>query len=61
MLAARIKIDDGIYVLLDVDDTECILQTTQPQDGGSQARQRRQILLEGLTTALQLVFQTHLV
>lgn len=55
MLAARIMIDDGIYVLFDVDDTKCILQTTQPQDGGSQARQRRQILLEGLTAALQLV------
>ncbi|GKE66667.1 PAT1 homolog 1-like protein [Tanacetum coccineum] len=54
MLAARIMIKDGIYVLLDVDDIDRLLQVTQPQDGGSQARQRRQILLEGLATALQL-------
>lgn len=55
MLAARIMIEDGISVLLDVDDIDRLLQATQPQDGGSQARQRRQILLEGLAAALQLV------
>lgn len=55
MLAARIMIEDGICVLLDIDDIDRLLQSTQPQDGGSQARQRRQILLEGLAAALQLV------
>nr|XP_043636951.1 protein PAT1 homolog 2-like [Erigeron canadensis] len=55
MLAARIMIEDGLCVLLDVDDIDRLLQSTQPQDGGSQARQRRQILLEGLAAALQLV------
>lgn len=55
MLAARIMIEDGLSVLLDVDDIDRLLQSTQPQDGGSQARQRRQILLEGLAAALQLV------
>ncbi|GJX61839.1 PAT1 homolog 1-like protein [Tanacetum coccineum] len=55
MLVARIMIKDGISVLLDVDDIDRIFQVTQPQDGGSQARQRRQILLEGLAAALQLV------
>ncbi|GJY95257.1 PAT1 homolog 1-like protein [Tanacetum coccineum] len=55
MLVARIMIKDGISVLLDVDDIDHIFQVTQPQDGGSQARQRRQILLEGLAAALQLV------
>ncbi|KAL8241985.1 hypothetical protein R6Q59_012287 [Mikania micrantha] len=54
-LAARIMIEDGFCVLLDVDDIDRHLQSTQPQDGGSQARQRRQILLEGLAAALQLV------
>ncbi|KAI3816396.1 hypothetical protein L1987_16090 [Smallanthus sonchifolius] len=55
MLAARIMIEDGLCVLLDVDDIDRFLQSTQPQDGGSQARQRRKILLEGLAAALQLV------
>ncbi|KAF5771625.1 hypothetical protein HanRHA438_Chr13g0578861 [Helianthus annuus] len=55
MLAARIMIEDGVCVLLDVDDIDRLLQSTQPQDGGSQARQKRQILLEGLAAALQLV------
>ncbi|GKE32394.1 PAT1 homolog 1-like protein, partial [Tanacetum coccineum] len=48
MLATRIMIKDGISVLLDVDVIDRLLQVTQPQDGGSQARQRQQILLEGL-------------
>ncbi|KAK9059942.1 hypothetical protein SSX86_020646 [Deinandra increscens subsp. villosa] len=55
LLAARIMIEDGLCVLLDVDDIDRFLQSTQPQDGGSQARQRRQILLQGLAAALQLV------
>ncbi|XP_076882620.1 protein PAT1 homolog 1-like [Bidens hawaiensis] len=55
MLAVRIMIEDGVSVLLDVDDIDRFLQSTQPPDGGSQARQKRQILLEGLAAALQLV------
>ncbi|XP_071685583.1 protein PAT1 homolog 1-like [Rutidosis leptorrhynchoides] len=55
MFAARIMIEDGLSVLLDVDDVDRLLKSTQPQDGGSHARQRRQILLEGLAAALQLV------
>nr|XP_043606729.1 protein PAT1 homolog 1-like [Erigeron canadensis] len=55
MLAARIMIEDGLYLLLDVDDIDRLLQSSQPQDGGIQIRQRRQVLLEGLATSLQLV------
>ncbi|KAI3694060.1 hypothetical protein L1987_77019 [Smallanthus sonchifolius] len=55
MLAARITIEDGLCLLLDVDDIDRLLQFTQPQDNGVQMRQRRQILLEGLATSLQLV------
>ncbi|XP_023736882.2 protein PAT1 homolog 2 [Lactuca sativa] len=54
MLAARIMIEDALSVLLDIDDIDRLLQS-QPQDGGSPARQRRQVLLEGLAAALQLV------
>ncbi|OWM91538.1 protein PAT1 homolog 1-like isoform X1 [Punica granatum] len=55
MLAARITIEDSLCVLLDVDDIDRFLQSTQPQDGGAQLRRRRQILLEGLAASLQLV------
>ncbi|XP_076917935.1 protein PAT1 homolog 1-like [Bidens hawaiensis] len=55
LLAARIMIEDGFSVLADVDDIDRFLKSTQPQDGGVQARQRRKILLEGLAAALQLV------
>ncbi|KAJ9562736.1 hypothetical protein OSB04_007896 [Centaurea solstitialis] len=55
MLAARVTIEDGICLLLDVDDIDRFLQFNQLQDGGSQLRQRRQVLLEGLATSLQLV------
>ncbi|KAM1059675.1 hypothetical protein ACFX15_023728 [Malus domestica] len=54
MLAARIAIEDGLCLLLDVDDIDRLLQG-QPQDGGVQLRRRRQILLEGLAASLQLV------
>ncbi|KAK6142379.1 hypothetical protein DH2020_022727 [Rehmannia glutinosa] len=37
MLAARITIEDGLCLLLDVDDIDRTLQFTQPQDGGAQA------------------------
>lgn len=55
MLAARIAIEDGLCLLLDVDDIDRLLQHGQPQDGGVQLRRRRQILLEGLAASLQLV------
>lgn len=53
MLAARITIEDSFGLLLDVDDIDRLLQFSQ--DNGVQMRQRRQILLEGLATSLQLV------
>ncbi|KAF5793313.1 hypothetical protein HanXRQr2_Chr09g0416071 [Helianthus annuus] len=47
-------IEDSLCVLLDVDVIDRLLQSTQTQDSGSQTRQRRQILLEGLEATLQL-------
>ncbi|XP_077244567.1 protein PAT1 homolog 1-like isoform X2 [Tasmannia lanceolata] len=55
MLAARITIEDGLCLLLDIDDIDRLLQFCQPPDGGSQLRRRRQVLLEGLAASLQLV------
>ncbi|TYI95970.1 hypothetical protein E1A91_D01G035900v1 [Gossypium mustelinum] len=55
MLAARVTIEDGLCLLLDVDDIDRFLQFNQLQDGGAQMRQRRQVLLEGLGALLQLV------
>ncbi|KAI4333346.1 hypothetical protein L6164_018173 [Bauhinia variegata] len=55
MFAARVTIEDGLCLLLDVDDIDRFLQFNQPQDGGTQLRRRRQILLDGLATSLQLV------
>ncbi|PHU07928.1 hypothetical protein BC332_24417 [Capsicum chinense] len=55
MLAARITIEDGFYLLLEVDDIDRLLQFSQPQDGGIQLRRKRQILLEGMAASLQLV------
>ncbi|KAK4420582.1 protein PAT1 [Sesamum alatum] len=55
MLAARVTIEDGICLLLDVDDIDRFLQFNQFPDGGGQLRQRRQVLLEGLASSLQLV------
>ncbi|XP_076957408.1 protein PAT1 homolog [Bidens hawaiensis] len=55
MLAARVTIEDGICLLLDVDDIDRFLQFNQLPDGGAQLRQRRQVLLEGLATSLQLI------
>ncbi|CAN4096662.1 unnamed protein product [Withania somnifera] len=55
MLAARITIEDGFYLLTEVDDIDRLLQFSQPQDGGVQLRRKRQILLEGMATSLQLV------
>ena len=55
MLAARVTIEDGLCLLLDVDDIDRFLQFNQLQDGGAQLRRRRQVLLEGLAASLQLV------
>ncbi|KAL0444410.1 UNVERIFIED_CONTAM: protein PAT11 [Sesamum latifolium] len=55
MLAARVTIEDALCLLLDVEDIDRLLQHTQPQDGGSQLRRKRHVLLEGLAASLQLV------
>ncbi|KAL5207887.1 hypothetical protein ABZP36_032322 [Zizania latifolia] len=55
MLAARITIEDGLCLLLDVDDIDRLLQFSQQQDGGLQLTNRRQALLEQLAESLQLV------
>lgn len=55
MLAARITIEDGLSLLLDIDDIDRLLQFSQQQDGGSQLRNRRQSLLGQLAESLQLV------
>jgi DNA topoisomerase 2-associated protein PAT1 len=54
-LAARITIEDGFSLLLEVDDIDRLLQNNPPQDGSFQLRRRRQILLEGLAASLELV------
>ncbi|KAJ4976709.1 hypothetical protein NE237_001815 [Protea cynaroides] len=54
MLAARITIEDGLCLLLDVDDIERLIEFNQSQDGGVQLRRRKQVLLEGLAASLQL-------
>ncbi|XP_022727727.1 protein PAT1 homolog 1-like isoform X2 [Durio zibethinus] len=55
IFAARITIEDGLCLLLDVDDIDRLILFSQPQDGGAQLRRRRQILLEGMAASLQLV------
>ncbi|KAK6934823.1 hypothetical protein RJ641_034978 [Dillenia turbinata] len=55
MLAARVTIEDGLCLLLDVDDIDRYLQFNQLPDGGAQLRRRRQALLEELAASLQLV------
>ncbi|KAG4189603.1 hypothetical protein ERO13_A08G232900v2 [Gossypium hirsutum] len=54
MLAARVTIEDGLCLLLDVDDIDRLLKFNQLQDGGAQLRRRRQVLLEELAASLQL-------
>ncbi|KAL9298104.1 hypothetical protein ACSQ67_024000 [Phaseolus vulgaris] len=55
LFAARVTIEDGLCLLLDVEDIDRFLQCNQLQDGGAQLRRRRKVLLEGLATSLQLV------
>ncbi|KAG7591909.1 hypothetical protein ISN45_Aa01g008880 [Arabidopsis thaliana x Arabidopsis arenosa] len=55
MLAARVIIEEGLYLFLEVDDIDRFLEFNQLQDGGNQLRQKRQALLDGLAVSLQLV------
>ena len=55
MLAARVTIEDGLCLLLDVDDIDRFLQFNQLQDGGLQLKRKRQSLLEELAASVQLV------
>ncbi|KAJ0255230.1 Protein PAT1 2 [Hirschfeldia incana] len=55
LVAARVTIEDAFGVLIDIVDVDRTLQVNRPQDGGAQLRRKRQILLEGLATSLQLV------
>ncbi|CAF2060467.1 hypothetical protein Bca4012_100312 [Brassica carinata] len=55
LLAARVYIEDGHNLLLDVDDIDRFLELTQLHDGGIQLKQKRQALLETLAVSLQLV------
>uniref|UniRef100_A0A5B7AT93 Uncharacterized protein n=1 Tax=Davidia involucrata TaxID=16924 RepID=A0A5B7AT93_DAVIN len=55
MLAARVTIEDGLCLLLDIDDIERFLEFNPLQDGGTQLRRKRQVLLEGLAASLHLV------
>ncbi|CAK7357591.1 unnamed protein product [Dovyalis caffra] len=55
MLAARVTIEDGLCLLLDVDDIDRFIEFNQFHDGGTQLRRRRQVLLEGLAASMQLV------
>lgn len=55
MLAARVVIEDGMNLLLEIDDIDRFFQFNQLPDGGIQLRQRRQVLLEGLASSFQLV------
>ncbi|KAI4964392.1 hypothetical protein ZWY2020_005861 [Hordeum vulgare] len=55
MLAARVTVEDAIGLLLEVDDIDRLLQSSQAQDNSFQLRRRRQVLLEGLAASLQLV------
>ncbi|KFK23118.1 hypothetical protein AALP_AAs49591U000400 [Arabis alpina] len=55
LVAARVTIEDAFGVLIDIVDIDRTLQFNRPQDGGTQLRRKRQILLEGFATSLQLV------
>ncbi|XP_074275617.1 protein PAT1 homolog 2-like [Silene latifolia] len=55
MFSARIAVEDAFTLILDVDDIDRVLRHNPPQDGGSQLRRKRQVLLEALAAALQLV------
>lgn len=54
MLAARITVEDGLCLLLDVDDIDRFLQFNQSQDDVARLTKRRQVLVEGLAASLEL-------
>ncbi|XP_078166592.1 protein PAT1 homolog [Carex rostrata] len=55
MLAARITIEDGLCLVLDVDDIDRVFQFNQLPDGGSHLRRKRQALLDEIASSLHLV------
>ncbi|CAN8312324.1 unnamed protein product [Cochlearia groenlandica] len=55
MLAARVIIEEGLYLFLEIDDIDRFVEFNQLQDGGNQLRQKRQALLDGFAVSLQLV------
>ncbi|KAL9671658.1 hypothetical protein QQ045_009228 [Rhodiola kirilowii] len=55
MLVARLAIEDGQCLLLDVDDIDRFLQFNQLLDGGAHLKRKRQALLERLAASLRLV------
>ncbi|KAL8162129.1 hypothetical protein V2J09_013618 [Rumex salicifolius] len=55
MLAARVTVEDGLCLLLDIDDMDRFLQFNEHPDGGAELRQRRQSHLECLAASFQLV------
>jgi DNA topoisomerase 2-associated protein PAT1 len=55
MLAARVTVEDALCLLLEVDDIDRLLQSSQAQDNNFQLKRRRQVLIEGLAASLQLV------
>ncbi|KAL1556074.1 protein PAT1 [Salvia divinorum] len=55
MLAARVTIEDGICLLLDIDDIDRFMQFNQLPDGGAQLKQRKQILLEEIASSFHLI------
>ncbi|RZB98493.1 Protein PAT1-like, partial [Glycine soja] len=55
LFVARVTVEDGLCLLLDVEDIDNFMQCNQLQDGRTQIRRRRKVLLEGLATSLQLV------
>ena len=55
LFAARVTIEDGFCLLLDVDDIDRFLKCNLLLDGGTQFLRRRNVLLEGLATSLHLV------
>ncbi|KAG6418895.1 hypothetical protein SASPL_121101 [Salvia splendens] len=55
MLAARVTIEDGICLHLDIDDIDSFLQFNHLPDGVAQLKQRKQIFLEELASSFHLI------
>lgn len=54
LLAARVAVEDGLCLLLDVDDIIRFLRFNKLQDDGAHLRNRRQALLDELASSLQM-------